>query len=371
MAAVHRYVNNSVAGSGDGTTNGEGSGGTNAYIDLATWEAAEQTNLVTATDTHTVHCSMGSTTSTLDDGCTIVGWTCSATYFVTVRGHDADSPDQTNSGSGRNTTGLLDQVNYFTVNNGSFTQIELREASIVIENLQIVSSRSGGSNRGITTNSAFTNEPVIRGNIFTETAGTSGTGIYLDNIFSSSTAHIYNNVFYGFNRAALFLDTAGAVNIYNNTMYDCDEALEIASSQSGTVTCKNNAMVNSGTTDMSDAGSATLDFDYNATDDPASGTGDPRGTNGQDFNDDTALWDAAFTARGSSDFRIASTASLLYGTGISNASDANVPTTDILGELRTVWDIGAFAFAAAGSAVPTLSDGGLSGGFQPLFGGLN
>jgi hypothetical protein len=60
-------------------------GGGGDYTSLATWESTEQTNLVTATNTHVLNCSPGEE----DVGTgqfTLAGWTTNATYFITIQG---------------------------------------------------------------------------------------------------------------------------------------------------------------------------------------------------------------------------------------------------------------------------------------------
>lgn len=90
MALVTRYVNTASSG-GDGTTNGE-AGATAAYASLSAWEAAEQTDLVGATDQHEVLCSTGSGTASDSSDVTVAGWTTSSTYYVVVKGN-ADTDD--------------------------------------------------------------------------------------------------------------------------------------------------------------------------------------------------------------------------------------------------------------------------------------
>ena len=121
-----------------------------------------------------------------------------------------------------------------------------------------------------------------------------------------------------------------------------------------TFTVKNCLMINNSSPDFEDTGSTgTLTFDYNATDDPASGTANPRGA-GVDMNDNTSSeWDNAVTNRASGDLTIKDASSLLYGAGVPNSTDPNVPTTDYFGNTRTRYDIGAFESQAV-AAAPTI-----------------
>lgn len=83
MAEVTRYVNTASSG-GNGTTNDE-SGANAAYASLALWEAAEQTDLVAAGDTHVVICSVGSGTAADTTNVGISGWVTSTTNNITIK----------------------------------------------------------------------------------------------------------------------------------------------------------------------------------------------------------------------------------------------------------------------------------------------
>ena len=54
------------------------------YSEMSTWEAAEQTDLVAAGDTHVLECYNDWPTG-LDNNCNIIGWTTSATNNITIR----------------------------------------------------------------------------------------------------------------------------------------------------------------------------------------------------------------------------------------------------------------------------------------------
>ncbi len=102
MATVTRFVNtSSTAGSQDGTTNVPGNSGTAAYEALQTWESAEQTDLVTDTDTHVVICDPagGAEAGTLG----INGWTTGSGNEILIKaaaGSEHDGVSRENSGTG-------------------------------------------------------------------------------------------------------------------------------------------------------------------------------------------------------------------------------------------------------------------------------
>ena len=91
MAAVERFVDMEVeSAGGNGTTRVHDTGDANrAYSSLSAWESAEQTNLVTDTDTHRVRCAGSTADTTLVQ---LIGWTPNASFFITIQGDDA-APD--------------------------------------------------------------------------------------------------------------------------------------------------------------------------------------------------------------------------------------------------------------------------------------
>lgn len=88
MAEILRYVNTASTG-GDGTTNNE-SGGTAAFASLSAWEAATQTDLVSAGDSARVLCGTGSGTAADTGPVTVAGWTTSATSTITIEANTGD-----------------------------------------------------------------------------------------------------------------------------------------------------------------------------------------------------------------------------------------------------------------------------------------
>ena len=90
MAEVARFVNTGSTPGGDGTTKAT-AGDNRAYASLNEWESNEETDLVTASDTHVVECDGGEDDTALN----IAGWTLGASDYVTVRaasGNEAQMP---------------------------------------------------------------------------------------------------------------------------------------------------------------------------------------------------------------------------------------------------------------------------------------
>ena len=135
MAVVTRYVNTAAGAGGDGTTNATSSGdGTHAYVSLSAWEASEETNLVTDTDTHIVNCTGTSADTTKF---AIFTWTTNATYFITV--------------NGENTTGAYSTSDYRleTSTAGGYENcFDIREDYTVVNDIQLQHSVGHSSSNG-------------------------------------------------------------------------------------------------------------------------------------------------------------------------------------------------------------------------------
>jgi hypothetical protein len=112
----------------------------------------------------------------------------------------------------------------------------------------------------------------------------------------------------------------------------------------GTITVKNCAVFNNGTTDVAHSGGTV---DYVASDASV-------GTNWVDISPAAEAdgWNAAVTDYVNGDYRVKDTNSVLYQAGLSRSSDTNVPTEDIAGNARPTGSdpvsIGAFESVGGG-----------------------
>lgn len=323
-----------------------------AYISISAWEAGEETNLVTDGDTHVCRVSRGSSGGDDTAAVTVQTWTTDATHTITIEGNKSD-------GYGFNDTGVWDTSFYVFNANTSGPHFSVFEQYVYFDGIQFEFSRTTSNRAVFYTNSGNCDYQFWENCIFKDASasGTSHYGIWLPNSGTIGVS-IKNCLFYDFDSTGSSAMNIGAdeTYVYNNLLYNCTTGITIHSNAgSGDVlNFKNNIIVNCGT-DLSDSSSgATVTFDYNATDDPASGTGDPRGTNGVDMNDNSGSeWDDAFTDRGSEDFTIKSGGPTV-NVGVANATDSEVPTTDYLGNSRVgATDIGPFELqTAAASSMP-------------------
>lgn len=327
-ATITRYVNTASAG-GNGTTN-ELSGANAAYASLFAWEAAENCNLTdNGGDIMVVNCS-GTTADTT--AVTIGGWTTSATCYIQIIGNYAV------------TSGTHLSSSYYTLAPSSGAGITITGLSdtgcIKISKLQI--DMTNGSGNAIVGDN-YTANVTINNCVIKAKAGVNG--INFQQLRGNS--YIYNNVIYNatgnYIRGIWAYGTTNQVRIYNNTIYNCTRSISCEDSVS-TVLVSNNLTMSI----TADSGAACLtnvarmSGSDNATSD-ATGDDSPL-TNGIVNHTDYASY---FVATASADFHLKSTATDFIDAG---ADLSGTFTTDIDGETRSTFDIGADEYTAAAPA---------------------
>lgn len=350
MADVERFVDTASSG-GDGTTRNH-SGGTAAYASLSAWLSAEATDLVTATDTHRVRCAGSTADGTAVD---VDGWVNDASFFPTIQGDDAavDSDGFYGGDLG------LSTGHYRLDDSGDADVLEISDEFVVVDGIQVVLSRT--SNFSTALRFSIGNVTAINNRIV-RTAASGNSHFGIEGKDSNDDSFIKNNIVYGFNSSSsvgILHDMAnfftGTYHVYNNTVFDNTDGIEI-SSRDATLVAKNNVVANN-TNDFLES-NGTLTIDYNAIDDA-----DVQ-TNGVDISpggDENADWDLAMTdptpSSGEPDFTLKDGDSVLDGAGIPQSSDSEVPTLDILGVTRdsSAPDIGAFEEEFAAGAPPIIN----------------
>lgn len=328
-AEIVRYIDTGSDAAGDGTTSATSSGdNTHAYQSLNAWEAAEETDLDTANNTHIVHCNRTNGGGTDQLHTRITGWTTSATDYITIIADDFPSD------------GIWDNTKYIFDNNAAHTVIDIREDYVRLINLQFLVTVAPNDNwdgiifTGLGTSVIYINSCIIKG----VSAGTgSSRGILLN--IADTTLNLYNTEIYGFISGGdtgfrgIQINNTTNTNIYNCTLYNNYSGIL---QQAGTVTAINCAVFNN-TDDFTN----TITMTYCASDDDHTGDSATNVQITQSADD----WAALVVDAAGGDFHVTDISSELYNTG-NGATPKSAFTDDIIGTTRGPadldWDIGAY-----------------------------
>lgn len=340
MAEIVRYVDTGSPAGGDGTTPDITDDGDQPYQSLNQWEAAEETDLDTANNTHTVHTNRTGAGGEDTTECTINGWDTSATDFITVQGDDFPGD------------GIFDGTKYVLHNNDTdgfaFT---ISDNYVRVHDFQIKVTETGANSRtGIQIQSIAAGNYIVLDSVFVKgvCSGTVATrGIRVND--SSTLLDIYNCIVTGFKSGAdadffgIYIDSVNTANIYNCTVYGCFNAIQ---RDVGTANAINCAVFNN-----DDDFVGTIAMTYCASDDDHTGDSATNVTISQSADD----WAALVVDAAGDDFHLTNDSSELYNTGNGNTPKA-LFTDDIEGNDRSGiadldWDIGAFELVVAGVVV--------------------
>lgn len=328
MATVTRYVNLASTAGGDGTTNAT-TGANRAYASLVEWEAAEQTDLVSAGDTHVVECSGdGQDVGQLS----IAGWTTGASNTITV----TVASGSRHNGTSRQVSGAGYQI-AADVTTGVFRP---QTDYVSAEFLDVYASGTT-STEAIRVPSALTsgdNQITFTGCIFS-TAKTTGSSAYLVNLRGADANVTFRNcIGYGVIRS---MDGryCGAVEVSHCTFWRHDDQLGLMLDADATVTNTYVGKASGSAEDFWTSGTAPSGSN-NASSDTSAATDYTSSLTSKAGADQFVS-----VTRGSEDFTLKS------GSDLEGAGTPLGAVTDIIGTARdgTTPDIGAFEFVAAGS----------------------
>jgi hypothetical protein len=344
MAAVDRFVNTNALGGGDGTTNGTGAGGTNAFASLNSW-IANVSGL--ATDNYNVKCQGGQDTLAADIN--LAGITISGAGSIVIEAHPTEADGRYYGADAISTS------NYYLNKSGGGYAVRPNEINITLRALQIIYTGGGGFESAVSLNSAIETGFTMEYCSVRAVSARSCVGFNSSNgsFAAGATASYRYNLLNGGSVAVV--DFVGPLhgnwtrNFYNNTVYSsgsikCLQLTATGGSGTQTFNCKNNAFSNSTAPLSLPASGAvlTVNTDKNGTDAGTSGT-----TNEITLGSAAATFTSPGTSNGSQFTLLAS----IDGVNLSLASDkrgqapANPP------------DIGAYEFVAGGGST-TLAPAG-------------
>jgi len=298
MAEIVRYINTASSAGGDGTTNAT-TGANRAYVSMSEWENAEQTNLVTDVDTHIVYCTGSDTTAV-----TISGWTESSTYFKTIV--------STNKNYDLNVTG---------------TAILFGDAGkdTIFRGLEITATSAGiDAQVGTVSPTYLVDECNIHGcgsNGFKFSSNVNGTPKIINALFFDNTRAIYSTA------------TNNALEAINVTAVDNGDY--------GILRCVTTNCISHGHTSGDYLGTGTGSNYCHSEDGTAPGANSVASTT------------LTFVNEAANDFHLDSTDTAVHTAGIGPSSDADVPTIDYDGDIRsgTTCSIGYDEYVTAGVTI--------------------
>jgi hypothetical protein len=315
------------------------------YTSLVTWEATEQTSL---SDDHTVECYKGTYggggLNYLQENLTIAGWTLNG-YTVTVKTPSTE----------RHTGIPLSGGNYtgFCIRNASAANpvsvINISQENTHIEGLIVANTMSinySDTVAAIYANGNFGGTHIHENIALAQNvAGECGTAFYIRSPYGGYTKHCHNNLAcasdngssYGWASGYYFYNDIIA---YNNTAANCTTPYTGTNGSGGGLPLVvNNIAQRQGTSSSGFSGSFHASSNYNLSDDATAPGANSVLSTTLTFNNASGL-----------DFNLNASDTSAHTAGIGPSSDANVPSTDIIGTARSgaTCSFGAFEYVAAG-----------------------
>lgn len=300
------------------------------YTSISAWEAGEQT-LYSSGDIAIADCRRtGSTSDTTTVA--IGGWTAGVIPKIIINAsyrHEGKIADQQAGG------------NYiYKLSGMSSSAFTIGVNSTEVHGLLISGWGSvGGTRAGITTGGTTVDYGVVSGCLIaspTNVASSTMYGIQLVN--GCDDWKIINNIVCNVKTSlntAYGIQSARGNLVYNNTVYNCGTGFT-EGDNNNTMVYKNNVAVGNTVADWANSYAATSDYNV-SSDATAPGTNKATGK--------TAYTDY-FVDPANGDFHLKGSSYSLFG--LAGTDLSGTFTTDIDGQTRTAWDIGADEYVASG-----------------------
>lgn len=277
----------------------------------------------------------------------ISGWTTDATRYIRIY-TPTDIEIEVNQSQRHG--GKWGDAKYKLEISSNTTAVQIDDAHVRIDGLQIFSQGTGDWNIGISGGGAggpdvpgeiWISNSIIRGNN-SASANCRGVNIRAAAAGDGTSVKIWNNIIYNWNSMGGIISSDAEVDyhyVYNNTMIDNSWGIV---NSAGSFYAKNNIIKGSGDT-QAYSGTFASGTDYNATD----------GTDaiGQGSNNRISQT-FTFVDEANDDFHLASTDTAAKDAGTNLSADPYLPfSTDIDSQGRTTgaWDIGADEYVASGN----------------------
>lgn len=287
----------------------------------------------TVTGAVTIHCKGEAADVT---PVTITGKSTTAANYILIQADAADRHD------GKWNTAKYRLDNASTDDSGQdYAMLLVTEPYVRLDGLQIGNTAdTGNAHRGIRYDSDAENNEFRVSNTIIKGTPTSNpvNGIVI--IHANANVNIFNTIIYGceYGGAAgvgIYSVSATSVNLYSSTIIDTYRGVRRDSGTTNAVVIKNTYAEGS---NAAYSGVVTL---------TTSASSDTTGTAGlQSIAVNTTQF--VNVTGGSEDFHLAGTGSALYGVGTDTSGDSSPLnfTTDIDGETRSSWDIGADEYSS-------------------------